>query len=254
MLKLFRKKLRRPFSAKDILSVLDESAANFQFPMLDNGYIYLAASRLSLYSSVECWAIVFETFGFSPRAGQPDLSVTTISNKLHNRNSPSDYISPEAYQSYLSNNPNTEMRNFWPISDTTWIDENEPENVISYGALDLRGRSITIPERVEVEAAAIDLEADRIAVFELCRFLATKYREDVLGNEAERRVSISPDLEQIMMVDDWYHPDLAAGQLPSQTKTFKKLASALENRTASLYGVPEEANNHWKNWPDGGLL
>lgn len=254
MIKLFSKKPRRPFSAKDILSVLDETAANFQFPMLDNGYIYLAASRLSLFRSAECWAIVFETFGFSPRAGHPDLSITTISNKLYNRNPPSDYVSPEAYQSYLSNNPNSEMRFFWPISNTEWIDENDPESVVSSGVLDLRGRSITIPEREEIEAAGIDIEADRIAVFELCRFLATKYREDVLGNETERRVSIYPDMERIMKLDEWHHPDLAAGQLPSQTITFEKIASVLESGTAGLYEVSEEANNHWKNWPDGGLL
>jgi hypothetical protein len=97
MFKLFKKKPRRSYTAKDILSVIDKSATDFQFPMLDNGYIYLATSRLSLYGSAEGWAVVIETFGFSPRAGHPDLSVTTISNNLQNRNQSSDYVSPEAF-------------------------------------------------------------------------------------------------------------------------------------------------------------
>jgi len=254
MFNLFKKKPRRSFTAKDILSVIDKSATEFQFPMLDNGYIYLAASRLSLYGSAEGWAIVIETFGFSPRVGRPDLSVTTISNKLRNRDQPSDYVSPEAYQSYLSNNPSTEMRNFWPISDAIWIDEEEPEHVVSNSVLDLRGRSIAMPERTDLEATGIELEGDKVAIFELCRFLAAKHRTDVLGTEIERRVSVDPEMQEILMLDDWHHPDLAAGQLPSQTRTFQKLASVLESRNAAFFEVSEISNNHWKNWPDGGSL
>lgn len=107
------------------------------------------------------------------------------------------------------------MRNFWPISNTKWIDESEPEAVVAHSILDLRGRNIPIPERSIIEAAGIKLEADNIAVFEVCRFLAAAYREDVLGTEAERRVSIYPNLERILTLDDWHHPDLAAGQLLS---------------------------------------
>ena len=254
MFNLFKKKLRRAFTAKDILSVIDKSARDFQFPMLDNGNVYLATSRLSLYGSAEGWAIVIELFGFSPRAGCPDLSVTTISNKLHNRNQLSDYVSPEAYQAYLSNNPSTEMRNFWPISDNFWIDEDEPEHVIPDATFDLRGHSIAIPDRKDLEATGIELEGKRVAIFELCRFLAAEHRADVLGTEKERRVSVDPEMHRILELDDWHHPDLAAGQLPSQTKTFQKLASVLESKNAASFEVSEIPNNHWKNWPDGGRL
>ncbi|MEP5760780.1 MAG: hypothetical protein ABJ327_16015 [Litoreibacter sp.] len=202
MFKLFRKKPPRAFTAKDILSVIDKSVTDFQFPMLDNGYIYLATSRLSLYGSAVGWAVVIETFGFSPRAGHPDLSVTTVSNKLHNRNQSSDYVSPEAYQAYLSNNPNTEVRSFWPISDTIWIDEEEPEHVIPNGYFDLRGQRIAIPERTNLETTGIELEGERLAVFELCRFLAAKHRADVLGTEKEQRVSVDPEMHKILELDD----------------------------------------------------
>jgi hypothetical protein len=151
--------------------------------MLDNGYIFLAASRLSLYGSTNYWAIVIKTFGFSPRVGEPNLTITTISNKLHNRNSVSDYVSLDAYQSYLSNKPNTDMREFWPIPNASWIDQDDPEHVVSNGTLHLRGRKMDIPERTDFEAAGIALESDRIAIFEVCRFLAEKHRIDVLGTK-----------------------------------------------------------------------
>lgn len=57
-------------AADEILEPLDAYA----FPMLDNGYVYLAATRLSLFRSSTDWAVAVEVFGYSPRAGvlQPD--------------------------------------------------------------------------------------------------------------------------------------------------------------------------------------
>ena len=48
-------------------------------------------------------------------------------------------------------------------------------------------------------------------MFELCRFLAHDHREAVLATETERRVSILSEMRQIMLLDEWHHPDLAIG-------------------------------------------
>jgi hypothetical protein len=55
------------FDPDAILSILDRCCDAFTFPMMDNGSIYLAAARLSLYRSRIDWAMVIEVFGFSPR-------------------------------------------------------------------------------------------------------------------------------------------------------------------------------------------
>jgi hypothetical protein len=60
--------------------------------MLDNGYVYLAATRLSLYRSATDWAIVIEVFGFSPRAGLPDTHIYTFASRLHDRDPPEGYF------------------------------------------------------------------------------------------------------------------------------------------------------------------
>jgi hypothetical protein len=98
-----------------ILDVLDRCCENFTFPMLDNGYFYLAATRLSLYRSTIDWAMVIETFGYSPRSGEPDLCIYTFASSLCNRGVPESYGSGELYESYLRNNPNNEMRFINPI-------------------------------------------------------------------------------------------------------------------------------------------
>jgi hypothetical protein len=49
-------------TAGDILDVLDRGAESYAVPMLDNGYLYLAATRMALYRSNVDWAIVFRGF------------------------------------------------------------------------------------------------------------------------------------------------------------------------------------------------
>jgi len=254
MFKIFQKRQPNMLQAKAILGVFDQAAEAFTFPMLDNGYVYLAASRLSLFRSDEHWAVVFEIFGFSPRAGHPDLSIVTISSKLHHRDKPSNYVSNEAYGNYLKNNPYWEVRNFWPISNEEWIDENNPEFVAKQGEILLRDQPIQIPHPSAYETKGIVLQEEQPAVFELCRYLAHDNREALLATESERRVSILPDMKQILLLDEWHHPDLINGQSPSQTETFQRLASVLEKNSPGLNSSEEAVNNHWRNWPEGGTL
>src|SRR4051812_44760551 len=103
------------FDKEQILAVLDRCCEDATFPMLDNGYVYLAATRLSLYRSIADWAMVIELFGFSPRAEFPDLTLYTFASTLHDRNTPGHYVSPDAYRMYLANHPNDDSRAFYPV-------------------------------------------------------------------------------------------------------------------------------------------
>jgi hypothetical protein len=71
-----------PHNANQILAILDTCCHAATFPMLDNGYVYLAASRLSLHRSDSDWALVIEIFGFSPRSSSPDLHIYTFASRL----------------------------------------------------------------------------------------------------------------------------------------------------------------------------
>jgi len=50
-----------------ILKDLDKHASEFNFPVLDNAYIELAAARLSAFQGVKDWLIIFEVLGFSTK-------------------------------------------------------------------------------------------------------------------------------------------------------------------------------------------
>jgi len=237
-----------------ILKVLDDCCMSYNFPMLDNGYVYLAASRLSLFRSEMDWAMVIEIFGYSPRSGLPDLHVHTFSSNLHARNAPGSYVTSEAHQDYLKNNPNNESRFFYPIEEGEWIDSSDSELLASSGNFVLRGKSRPLPSRQDYSQFEVQLEHERPAVFEFCRYLGASHRSEVLGVESERRVSVLPEMQQVLVLDEWCHPDVAAGHVPSELETFQQLAHVLVAGDLSLYKPTESANSHWSNWPEGGSL
>ncbi|KLV03829.1 hypothetical protein ABT56_17460 [Photobacterium aquae] len=242
------------WTSEQILKILDTCAEESTFPVLDNGYVYLAATRMSVYRSNEDWAIVIEVFGFSPRSGDPDVQIYTFSSKLHNRNLSSNYATEDAYNGYLKSNPYNESRFIYPIENDDWLDEKDLEYTKTKGVCVLRGNKVLVPELPEYQKYGIELEEESPLTFEFCRFLAHKYRDLVLCTEDERRVSVSPELELLLQLDAWSHPDISRGDLPSSSNTFKQVVKAIEVGSAKSYKQTKDENTHWVNWPDAGTL
>lgn len=244
------------FKPGDILSVLDQCCDSFTFPMLDNGYIYLAATRLSLFRSEIDWAMVIEVFGFSPRAGLPGVDVCTFASHLHNRDRPENYVSPEAYEQYLANHPHNESRYFHPVEEGPWQDPESLElTAVDGREVIVRGRTIPLPFPEEYAKHGIELEdPPSVRVFELCRYLAEVARDLVLATPEERRVSVLPEMTQLLVLDEWKHPDLVQNELPGQSRTFRQLAMVLTTGDTTHYKPSGKPNTHWRNWPEGGRL
>lgn len=239
---------------ENILQVLDQCAEAFTFPVLDNGYVYLAATKLTVYCSASDWAIVIEVFGFSPRSGEPDIQIYTFSSNLNNRNPSSNYVSQEAYDNYLKNNPYNEFRFIYPIQNNDWQKDDDPEYLNENANCILRGISVTLPKSSEYVKLGIQLEEESPLTYEFCRYLASEYRNSVLCTEDERRVSIPPEMELILQLDEWCHPDISGGELPSDSQTFQQLAEIIETGNSALFQNCEITNTHWANWPEAGTL
>ncbi len=237
-----------------VLGVLDSCAQSFSFPMLDNGYIYPASARLSVFGDREDWAIVIETFGYSPRAHVPTLNVETFASRLHNRHGAAAYYPDSgAYETHVRANPHNESMFFTPLEDGPWIDI---EHVAAQATdVTFRGERTRLPALSDYEALGIARQDPRrVAIFELCRALATTRRRDVLGTNEERRTNVPPELPELLVLDDWHHPDLVVGELPSDTETFRALAAVAAHGDPARYVTSETGNTHWTNWPDGGRL
>jgi hypothetical protein len=242
-------------AAADILSVLDRCCDEFTFPMLDNGYVYLAATRLSLHRSDEDWAMVIEVFGFSPRAGLPQVGVHSFGSRLHDRDDPGAFASAQAYQNYLAVHPHDDSRYFEPVAKGDWQDAEE---LVAVGPAEvlLRGRSRRLPALDEYAPHGIELEdPSRASVFELCRYLAAVEREFVLATSGEQRVSVRPDMTRLLQLEEWHHPNVVdTAERPSGSETFVQLARVLETGAVSLYQPTAAPNTHWRHWPEGGTL
>jgi hypothetical protein len=186
------------FEVREILSILDRCCDAFTFPMLDNGYVYLAATRLSLYRSSEDWALVIEVFGFSPRSGLPDTHIYTFASRLHNRDPAENYITREAHENYLTHNPNNESRFIHPVDPGEWQDaeilellSDDAEKIV------VRGKPIPLPNATDYTRYGIHLEdPPRVQVFEACRYLAHVARDELFATPAERRVSVLPEFRK----------------------------------------------------------
>jgi hypothetical protein len=241
-------------NAGQILAILDRCCDAFTFPMLDNGYVYLAATRLSLFRSSEDWAMVIEVFGFSPRSGLPDTHIHTFASNIHNRRSLQDYVSQEAHEHYLANNPNNESHFVHPIEEGDWLDGE----LVADGAtlLTLRGRSIAMPSRAAYQSAGVVLQAPpRVELFELCRVLAHEARDAVLATPRECRINVPAELQLLLTLDEWAHPDFVDDtERPSGSTTFQQLARVLVSGDINEYHPAEAPNTHWSNWPEGGTL
>ncbi len=244
-------------SYEEILSVLDQCCSSYTFPALDNGYVYLAATRLTLYRSVSDWALVIEVFGYSPRGALPDTRIHTYASRLHERDSPSRYVNRRAYELYLANHPNNEFRFVCPISEGPWQGEGENCEFVADDAeeVTVRHQAISLPTLETYPRHGIYLEEPpRAQVFELCRYLADIAREQVLATPEERRVSVLPAMRQILQLEEWHHPDLCGGEQASQTETFRQLAQVLSSGDITFYQPSEPPNTHWRNWPESGRL
>jgi hypothetical protein len=239
-----------------ILAVLDRCCETYSFPMLDNGYTYLAATRLSLYRSPADWALAIEVFGFSVRTELPDTHIQTFASRLHDRDGPGDYVSRAAYEGYLANNPHNDYRTVYPLEEGSWLDPDDGMSVVqTAGHVVVRGRPIPLPPVDEYARHGIELEeAPRVQVFELCRYLAAVARDQVLATPDERRVSVHPEMNQLLQLDEWHHPDLVAGERPSGSETFRQFARVLDTGYVTHYRPTQPPNTHWRHWPEGGRL
>jgi hypothetical protein len=233
-----------PFSTEQILDQLDSCAKNFTFPMLDNGYVYPADVRLTAYRDNTRWALVIEVLGAHNHAGGHN----GISDCLH------------CFGNCLNRPPGTANEDFlYPTADgdsPTFDDEygwyvNEEAGTI-------RIRDIIVPIRFKadaLEAKGIRLEdPPRVNAAELLRGLLPEYRELLLATEEELRQRVPIDLPIILRLDEWHHPDLADGELPSRSRTFQMVAELVASGDSKHYQPTQEPNTDWSNWPDGGAL
>jgi hypothetical protein len=233
------------YGSRDILVQLDKCAEEFTFPMLDNGYTYPVESRFSGYRDDDRWALIIEVFGFHNRAGGHD----GIQNCVH------------IFGNCLDFEPGTNNSNFLYVTDNspegeTFDQEYGDSLNLNVKTMLLRGDSIQIPRDPDFYASRqVELEAPpEIKIWEFLRGISKDHGDSFLATEEEIRARIPKDLPAIIRLNEWFHPDLADDEKPSECETFQMIARVLETGDLNEYRATKMPNNHWANWPVGGTL
>ncbi len=81
-----------------------------------------------------------------------------------------------------------------------------------------------------------------------------KYHNKLIATESEINDRIPSGLNRILEIDNWYHPNVIIGELPSKNETFVLISKVIETGDLELYKPTHKPNTHWINWPDGGML
>ncbi len=159
-------------------------------------------------------------------------------------------------EQYLTANPCDESHSVFPIEEGSWQDEDDFELIaLDANQIEVRGNAIELPTREQYASVGFELmDPDAVHVFECCRFLSENYRNLVLATEQERRFTVPDQLTEMIVLDDWQHPNLAEKEYPSECESFQQLALALETGDVSGYRPTTAGNTHWSNWPHGGTL
>jgi hypothetical protein len=122
--------------------------------------------------------------------------------------------------------------------------------------LSIRGNRIVLD--VSAEALAQRglelLDPPNVDPVVVMRSLLPEQRTLLLASPEEVAARNKDYLPLFIRLDEWFHPDLAAGELPSACETFQMLAMAISTGDAGAYKPTHDANSHWRNWPEGGTL
>lgn len=211
-------------SAEWILAQFDRSAEEFTFPDLGHGYQYAIDARLHAYADVDRWALIVETVGYNPRAGDVLDVLHTFGNCL---SSGAPGFENEDFLGRIDNFEEVE-------------DDDEPETATGADVV-VRGRRINLNAQPGEELS------------EVFRRLVPAHRDLLLADDTELRRRIPKDLPEILTLEEWHQPDLFETK-PSQSEVYRQLAEVLASAAPSRYRPTAAPNTDWSNWPDSGSL
>lgn len=247
---MMSKDLKQSWCAESILAVLDRCAQAYTFPMLDNGYCYLAASRLHVFRSANDWSLVIEIFGYECRAGEVCTDIYSFGSNLQGRPTESQFETPEAYAAFMGQNPYNELAVADPCHGAQWVQADDEAYVPVGAELAIRGHDVGLPNLADCLRYGVQPTTEgRLTLFEACRWLAGKYRRLVLASDEEARVNIAEDMVHLLTLEEWQHPDIAGDELPSQAIEFQQLAKLLAGGDLKDYQPSDKPNTHWRHWP-----
>jgi hypothetical protein len=227
-------------TATAILRQLDQFAAEEKFPRLDaHGGCEPAAWRLHAYRAPGRWALAIEQLSFYRDTATIDNDVYTYGNCLP--------LGPGLHEEGM----------LCPTDDGPEGPTFDVDSADGWGLVQPDARTILIRGRVvplnlrprSLAAKGISLSRPpRVTGAELLRSLLPEHRDLLLASDEELARLVLPGLVRLMVLDEWHHPDVAAGERPSASEAFQLLAEVLVTGDPKRYRPTCEPNTDWRLW------
>lgn len=216
------------YTAEDILQQLDRSAAEFRFPGFNNMNYHLGAARLSAFRNSRQWALIVEEVCWWPGAGGIVQNLSAFGNGLK--------AEELAFPGQSGWQPG---QIYWPFSSVECGFDEDGE--LSYGQVKVRGEAVSLeakdpPPEVPERGFAILVQ------------LVELDRNRLLCTHQELRRIVPAELELLVQLDQWQHPDVYLGELPGQNESFRNLAEVLASGELSRWRPPARPNVDWRLW------
>ncbi|MDE3104775.1 MAG: hypothetical protein KGK08_06340 [Acidobacteriota bacterium] len=221
------------------LSDLDKHASEFNFPVLDNAYVDMAAARLTAFRGVMDWAIAFEVLGYSINEG-------TFVNDLY------AFGSSLLKEGFVSSTPIMSSAPSSPLIDQetgAWIADWEQWRVIikgkSYEFTPAREEYLSQGLHVPIKGGAGSLRESQVLRFFVCR----KGTGELFMKEDELRgeLRLDPQMIVFLQTEQWQHPDVAGEEKPSENVSICSLLKALDLNSPAVF-QKGFSNTHWRHW------
>lgn len=220
---------------------LDRHAAEFNFPVLDNANLALANARLTAFRSERHWCLFFELVGFAVLELEFVDWIYAYGSCIY----------PEGFRGeriVLSQVPEYPLQ--VPCTNECIADRSRFDVVIGQERL-----TFTPGDREYVEAGismAQENGPGSITEAEILRFLVHKFPNRFFASDMEL-LSFAPacsGVTKFIQVNEWKHPDISGGEVPSQNRAMQTLIMALRVGDSTVFDAGSP-NTHWRRWVAG---
>jgi hypothetical protein len=235
------------FDLQAIRNQWDQAAEAFQFPMLDDGYYYHAAQKLTVYRDMHRWAMLIELLQYNNHEYDLD-GIFTVAYAFGNCLVPKSADDPEP--SFFHFASEAEPDTF--LEDKFGLTYLNP----AIKTIQVKGAPLKVtlgPADYAAKGIVLKTE-EQVAPWQFLRGLVPEHAHRFWVSAEDMAHRLPQDLPVMLTIDEWYHPNLAIGQMPSKSETFWQLSKVIAMGDSSFYEPSQPANTHWKNWPDGGSL
>ncbi|HEY2580345.1 MAG TPA: hypothetical protein VGI43_00980 [Mucilaginibacter sp.] len=212
----------------EILNTLDHCYDNdfWYFITLNHPYVYLIDSRINIFrGQFDKWAVAAEVLGYNPRGGAISLEIFYFGNCLANL---------ELYNGKPVNSYQT-----FPIDDDNFYSTIDGE-VLKNDAAFWIVRGVAVPlshNKRHYTDAGIELSEDgpdEIRIEEAARLSIINHSHLFRATNEELYKSIPKDLDNILVIDEWYHKEFL---LDNHFEDINKLTRLLDSYGESVKDI-----------------